>query len=290
MLGNFEKRSFHNGEKVWCGQYQNLTNVLHWHFECELIHIRKGNAHIKIGTYAYDGQEGDLFFCAGEAPHYILSSSDSQIDILIFDRSICMDIADKYTLTAPKLPKGLCIEPYITQIKHALRTKDPLYREAINAYARTMLVDIFRTAEITINTGKTPIYNDLIRKINEEYANITFSDAARYCGYSPSHFSKVFKALSGMHFSNYLNILRIENAITMLQTANPANITAISRACGFTTIRNFNRVFRQLTGYSPRSLPKGFTLDTALHIPGQTNFDPTQRDSILMSTAEDANI
>ena len=54
MLGIFERRQFFAGEKIWLGRYKNLTNVLHWHFECEIIRIVTGKAHIKIGDHCFD--------------------------------------------------------------------------------------------------------------------------------------------------------------------------------------------------------------------------------------------
>ena len=73
MLGKFEKRLFSSGEKVWLGHYKNLVNVLHWHFECEIIKVTKGRAKIKIGDLLFDAAEGDSFFCVGEKLHYIMS-------------------------------------------------------------------------------------------------------------------------------------------------------------------------------------------------------------------------
>lgn len=36
------------------------------------------------------------------------------------------------------------------------------------------------------------------------------------------------------------------------------NITEISIACGFGIIRNFNRVFKELTGYNLKKLPADY--------------------------------
>jgi YesN/AraC family two-component response regulator len=84
-----------------------------------------------------------------------------------------------------------------------------------------------------------------------------------------------------MSFSEYLNIIKVENAIMMLRNKN-ASITSISRNCGFATIRNFNRVFKKITGYSPKSLPRDFIMDTGLRISTAEHFDPTDESSILI--------
>ena len=84
-----------------------------------------------------------------------------------------------------------------------------------------------------------------------------------------------------MNFSDYLNILKVENAIVLLQERKHT-ITAICQKCGFSTLRNFNRVFRKITGYSPRSLPKDFAIERDLQISGAEHFDPTKKTSVLI--------
>lgn len=286
MLGNYEKRYFADGEKVWLGRYKNLTNVLHWHCECELIRIAQGHAQVRIGAHSFDAVRGDVFFCAGEDLHYIIGTPDSRIDVLILHRSITKDITDRYALVCPKLSADIAVQHYLKKIQQILACKGPFYRDALEAWARSLTVEIFRNCEITVRKSKPHLYNDLISKINDEFTFITFSDAVEYCGYSPSHFSKVFKTISGMSFSDYLNIIRIENAIQRMQEDPGATIASISAACGFSTIRNFNRVFRELTGFSPRSLPENYALDTHLHISVTQGFDPTQKTSVLEQSTQ----
>ena len=60
-------------------------------------------------------------------------------------------------------------------------------------------------------------------------------------------------------------------------------MTEIAMSCGFDTIRNFNRVFRQITGYSPRELPDGYILNLRSNSGNDPDFDPTTKTSELMS-------
>lgn len=282
MLANYEKRHFKEGEKIWLGRYQNLTNVLHWHLECEIILVIEGKVRIKIGDHSFDGQKGNCFFCAGEELHYIMGSENSLVDIMIFDKSIAKDITDHYALLSPKLPDTLCILEFFSKIKVLLSQKGIFYKESLENKARGMLIDIFRYCNIVTRDENPQFYKNLINKINDEFAFISFEDAVRYSGYSAAHFSKMFKKLSGMTFSEYLNIIKVENAILLMQTNKRATMTSISAKCGFATVRNYNRVFKEVTGYSPRTLPKDFTMDTNLRISQKADFDPTYKNSILI--------
>ena len=217
MLGNFEKRRFADGKKVWLGRYRNLTNVLHWHFECELIRIVKGNAQIKIGSNSFEGAAGDAFFCGEEQLHYILSTPGSEIEVAIFDRSITKDITERCSLISPKLPAHLPVEQYLRKIASTAEGKGLFYRETLESLARVLVLEIFRGCDVTDQRNDFSVYNKLIGKIHDEFAFITFADAASYCGYSPSHFSKTFKRLSGINFQDYLNKLIVRNNYSNFQ-------------------------------------------------------------------------
>ena len=279
MLGNFEKRRFEDGKKVWIGRYKNLINLLHWHFESEIITVKKGNAKIKIGDMLFNAKEGDSFFCVGEKLHYIMSDDDAETDIMIFDESICKDITDLYSLTSPKINANFNTQGLFQEIRDLENKKSEFFREAIENRTRGFVIDLFSRSPHEIRDNKSRFYKNLIWKINEEFAYITFSDAVKYSGYSPSHFSKLFKELSGMSFTEYLNTIKVEHAAEMLKSGQNHTATAISLKCGFATVRNFNKVFKEITGYSPKNLPKDFRLEyTAKE--GEF-FDPTDKRSIL---------
>ncbi len=282
MLGIYEKRHFSDGEKVWFGRYRNLTNLLHWHFECELIRIVEGRAKIKIGEAYFEANKDDCFFCSGGEVHYIIGEPDVQVEIAIFDEGLINDITDKYILYSPKLPKEIPVKENLRVIKKELEAKGRFYGEVIENLSRGLIIDIFRNCKIVKREEKLSFQQNLITKINSEFSFITFDEAVKYSGYSPSHFSKMFKKLCGMNFSQYLNIIRVENAIMMLRSDKNENITTISTKSGFSTVRNFNRVFKQITGYSPLSLPNDFVIDTGLCIFKTEDFDPTDETSILI--------
>lgn len=282
MLGNYESRRFEDGEKVWIGRYRDLINVLHWHFECEIIHIVSGKAKIKIGESVFNATEGDSFFCADEELHYIISEKDALIDVMIIERSVLKDVTRKNSLSSPKLPDFISVGHYFDHIREHLREKGRFYREAIENYVRYVTLEIFRRCDICERTNKNKTYKKLFSLINDSFAFITFGDAVKGSGYTPAHFSRVFKELTGMTFSKYLNIIKIENAILMLKQDKLMSITAVSQKCGFSTVRNFNRVFREVTGYSPRSLPEDFMLDSSLLTLTNRDFDPTTDNSELI--------
>ena len=86
-----------------------------------------------------------------------------------------------------------------------------------------------------------------------------------------------------MTFSQYLNIIRLEKAIQLLNhNTENLSITQIASSCGFDTIRHFNRVFKDFTGLSPRQLPENYVLSSHSIRSMKKNFNPTLPCSVLV--------
>ncbi|MNV62684.1 Exoenzyme S synthesis regulatory protein ExsA [compost metagenome] len=82
---------------------------------------------------------------------------------------------------------------------------------------------------------------------------ITLADAARQANMSLFYFSRFFKSLSGMSYIAYLSNIRVNQAEQLLLTTDKS-ILDIALECGFTNIRTFNRVFKQIKQRTPSEL------------------------------------
>jgi AraC-like DNA-binding protein len=87
-------------------------------------------------------------------------------------------------------------------------------------------------------------------KFRKEGVDITLSFAAEKMNFSESYFSRVFKRLMGINFVTYLNMIRVEHAAAELK-ASGKRVLDIALSSGFNNIRTFNRVFKEITGYTP---------------------------------------
>ena len=127
-------------------------------------------------------------------------------------------------------------------------------------------------------------YKNLLAEIEKDYCYITFSDAASFMGLSEPYFSRFFRKISGMTFSRYLNTVRLEHAIAMLQDpTQKLSVTEVASRCGFDTIRHFNRVFRDITGMTPRELPQNYVPDFKPICRIEDAFNPTLQSSELLT-------
>lgn len=80
---------------------------------------------------------------------------------------------------------------------------------------------------------------------------ITLQDIVKYVGYSPSHFSAMFKNATGMSTLSYFNKLKVERACYLLDNTN-LKINQICFKVGFDDSLYFSRLFSKTMGISPR--------------------------------------
>lgn len=287
MLSRHEKRNYVGNEKIWVGTYANLHNLSHWHIDNEIIYIKSGNAKVSLNGEMRSLEQGQVVFCQSGTLHYINGEKDSLIDIFLFDNALVESITSHYTLADPILKEDYNLSFFFNLIKTELSKKESFYESRTNALIIYLVSDIFRrerTEKLNKSEGKTIAgYKDLLNYIDQRYEYLTFVDAAKYMGLSETYFSKLFKNLCGMTFSQYLNVVRIEKAIELLSTENSYSITEIASICGYSSIRHFNRCFLQITGYAPTALPFDYQLDFKQFKTATDSFNPTLDESKLIT-------
>ncbi len=87
-------------------------------------------------------------------------------------------------------------------------------------------------------------------------ATLTLDDAATACHLSPAYFSRRFKAVLGMNYTDYVRMYRLRLAARRLLTSND-RIAAIAYDAGFATAAHFTAQFHQRYGMSPRQYRAG---------------------------------
>ena len=135
------------------------------------------------------------------------------------------------------------------------------YEMAIRGELCSLFLWILRRWKKDGTSISTPvdISENILAKLNDvfEYieknisSEVSLDTAAELCGFSVSHFSRVFKKTVGENFSDYLNSRRIVEAQRLIATTD-MNVTEIAMECGFSSASYFIKRFRDKTGISPR--------------------------------------
>lgn len=96
------------------------------------------------------------------------------------------------------------------------------------------------------------VVNAALRFMTENIeTTLSLHQIARYVGYSPSHFSALFKARTGHSPLNYFNRMKIQRACELLDTTD-MKINQISCKVGIDDSFYFSRLFSKIVGISPR--------------------------------------
>ena len=272
MKAFHEVRNYATDLMVWHRAYENISFVAHWHREIELLYIKRGSIRMQVTNHAFTAKEGDLVVCDTGEIHYSDSySRDSVLDFIIFDTGL---ISSHYTyhcfakpfLTAEELERSglkkrlLALEGLIDA---ELSSKEIYYQEIIRSALQDFWFRLLRVMpadrEGAMKNRRIAMLEDFQNLLSymEEHAseNITLEMAADRMHFSPSHFSKIFKQLTGSGFVRYLNTIRITLASELLVRSD-ATMAQIAFSCGFQNVRNFNRVFKEITGCIPSEYVK----------------------------------
>jgi len=86
-------------------------------------------------------------------------------------------------------------------------------------------------------------------------SKISLEEISSIAGISRFHFTRSFKKVMNMSFSGYLNHLRIRKAEEFLRSKG-ANISNAAYKNGFSSLRQFERAFKKVTGKTPTQFRK----------------------------------
>ena len=81
---------------------------------------------------------------------------------------------------------------------------------------------------------------------------ISLAKVAEVVNVSPTHLSEKFKRVTGTNFVDYVARRRFANACELLLESD-LPVSEIAFAVGFQSLSQFNRVFKRLSGKSPRA-------------------------------------
>jgi AraC family transcriptional regulator len=82
---------------------------------------------------------------------------------------------------------------------------------------------------------------------------LSLDELARSVSLSPYHFAHSFTATTGLPPHQFVTLLRMERAKTLLMTSR-TNVAAAAEAVGYSNVSHFRRIFRRYTGWSAGDL------------------------------------
>lgn len=288
MLVNRESWQYGKGESVQISRYRNSHNLLHWHYDCELLYAECGGLEIFCDKKTYTLTAGQTFFIDSGLPHYMRAVvPETIVSVLIFKYDAVKPIVGDSALVCPLIARDYGVPAIYARLKEELARKKPFYAQKTVHEVAGLLLEIFRGEPVAPKARSERAsegFKKLLADVDEKYRFYTLETGAAFMQMNCAYFSRFFHKMSGMTFSRYLNCVRVEKAICLLTSDERPPVAAVADRCGFNTIRNFNRNFKSYTGYSPSALPQDFRFDKMFYR-NNDGINPTLLDCELIESS-----
>ncbi len=227
----------------------------HLHDYVEIMYIRHGEMRFYVNFEEYVLKAGDVIFAFPGQIHGH-EASDAENIALLFPKTL--PIYDgAFINTLPTVPvlrgavDGELDEWFFKATKVNSSTDTPYSKGITQGYIALILGKLMPKLVLEATDKKTTsVEQKLIEYCSLHYKEpISLSSVATALGYSSTHISHLFADKFKIGFSKFISTMRIEDAKKMLR--GDKSITQIALDCGFGSMRNFNRVFKEATGMTP---------------------------------------
>ncbi|MCY9697390.1 AraC family transcriptional regulator [Paenibacillus alginolyticus] len=248
----------------------------HLHDRFELVYVYSGEGTFFLNQMLYEMNEGDLFIIPGNTIHQALPDSESPITAtaVFFDPQLIghysagdsftnmkvFDRARKYKSYKLVVPPAMRphLEEKLKQMHEELEQHEAGFRYAIQLQLNSLLISINRLILkeshhqlAASNVGPSWLLNilqHLDQFHTEQIAGLSY--LAKHTSVSAAHLSRVFKQLTGMNITDYVNAKRISTAKELLLTTD-LGIDTIAHNCGYESLPYFHKLFKKFTGVTP---------------------------------------
>jgi AraC-like DNA-binding protein len=257
----------------------------HFHPELELVLIKEGHGRRIIGNRIDPFEKGDMVFIGANLPHIWLNDDTSggrrarsttvhfRKEIFseeFYDMKESRELARFFELSArgiqvtgatrDKVSRKLGILVTQRGFRRILLLLEILHILSTSPDCRCITEALYSPAGKEDSPDRL---SEVYRYVQDHFhRNIALKDIARIAGLTPQSFCRWFKKSTNKHFFDYLNEVRIFNACEML-ISSAAPVAEIAYDCGYNTVSNFNKLFKEATGLTPGQFRKNSAANPA---------------------------
>lgn len=248
--------------------FQNVA--LHWHYEMELSLILEGEGTFFLEGQTFDVKAGDLMIVTPNLMHAI--EGHMVYDTLVFSGSFIstgpeergyQDVlsplfSGNWKLTKPISPNDAGYKDIFTACQNVFKYihEDNSLADLMTKSELLRLIYFLKINDhFTRNENQddpSALFRPVLLYIEEHYQEpISTNNLAKLIHVSPSYFHHRFTDTFGISPGNYVRGIRLNQACRLL--ADPdLPISQIAADTGYTNISNFNRQFKNRTGFTPK--------------------------------------
>jgi len=259
-----------------------FQSPFHSHPELELVYIKESYGKRIVGNSVEQFVSGDMVFLGSDIPHVWLNDEiyykgintlKAQAIVVYFNKDIFGPIfyelkeTQKINNLFNKAVRGLSISGKTNELVGKKLEK------LVNKKNFEIIIGLFEILSILSESEDISfVNNEAYLPVNEQTKNDRLSDVfdyvknnfkqdisldeiAQIANLTPTSFCRMFKAKTQKHFVEYLNEIRVANACKYLIETD-MGMSEIAYECGYKTASNFNKLFKKLTGTTPKEYRK----------------------------------
>lgn len=230
----------------------------HLHEYSEILYCKKGSCEIFVNGKKICLSDNEFVFIP---PNYIHRYNCVDVDV------ICAVFSNDFIPLYFRATKGrkLVADKFnagkLDRCFKRLPKTDGSESMLITAYLNLICHKVAEEGEFKYGRENDGIlYQKVISYISESYAeNIFLEKIAKRFGYNKKYLSYALHSLTGIHFTDFIAIYRVERAKELLMNDKTLSVAEIAMKCGFSSINTFNRKFKKMTAQTPSEYRKSLS-------------------------------
>lgn len=255
--------------------YEERSYQAHWHSYGEILLVGPGKTNIfMVNQKTYELVEGDFLLIWPTEMHAIIDADRKESLVIQYSNAFMNTLFDlQRIMHFYRNLHVLCIKAHPELVGRlraiAEKMKTIFFSSGADRELRCcmLLMEFMLTLDEhreefapEIRSGDPYSYTDTVMRrmlMVTDYIknNLTADDLsqgamAEMAGISKDYFSRIFRSVTGLNYSKWLNLIRLEKAAELLADKD-MTLTEIAMLSGFQSISSFNRVFHTEKGMSP---------------------------------------
>ncbi|MBQ9807151.1 MAG: helix-turn-helix transcriptional regulator [Clostridia bacterium] len=247
----YEEKNSASAEHATIEIRQNFNFPLHFHDSFEFITVVDGELTVSVDKSIYTVTPQNALLIFPNQVHSLQTHSYSHHILCIFPARM---VKVFFNTTGGKLPTSALFFPdrfYVDQL-FALGENASLTHTQEKGLLYSLCAEFEKKAkyEQTAHHSET-LLRQIFSFVESNFdKDCSLTALSRHTSYHEMYLSRYFKQCTGITYTHHVNHYRVNEAMHMIRNENK-KLTDIAFACGFGSVRNFNRKFKEVVGVTP---------------------------------------
>ena len=261
------------------GYGPKLKGELHYHDYIEYIYVLDGKFKVIINDEKFNLEKDDFLIIYPGEPHGFYRNDENSYRYMVLKFLPDLLYTKPHTTNTFNHYINIRDKKSLRIIKSNPELKEHMSKAIMNFESEEYGSDFFLRSDLfsvcavvlshmdknnkellksnAMTSVQMPVFK-LIHELENSVASMSSKEAAKFCGFSLGHFSRIFKSVTGMTFHEYTRKLKIEDAQRLLACTDDS-ITNIAYSLGYCSSSFFTKDFKAVKGITPMQYRKKLT-------------------------------